>query len=785
LENYFYQWLGNKDYREINRIKTYILPKINGYSNLYQKIENLNEIHNEIQNKIQKVDVNQELRIQAFALVKEVVRRVNKISMHDVQLIGAWILCDGKISEMMTGEGKTLVSLIPAYWFALQRKGVHMITVNEYLAKRDYEIMNTVFQHLGLSVGLNTTCLSEQEKKAAYLQDITYGTCTEFGFDYLRDQMVMDLNQRVQRELSFAIIDEVDSILIDEARTPLIIAGKTKAAPDLYFVCARFVKGLKEERDYEVDWQTNQVMFTEMAIKKIEATFMIENLYELEHTTVYHYLLQSLRAKVLMQRDVDYIVSDSKVHIIDAFTGRILEGRQFSEGLHQAIEAKENVTLSEENRTHATITIQKFFGLYKQIVGMTGTIKTAEEEMNHIYGLEVVSVPTHTPVIRQDYDDVIYLTKNAKYERVITEIQYRHGQGQPVLVGTTSVQQSEYIANRLAELKLPHQVLNAKSEKEESETIARAGLKGAITIATNMAGRGTDIRLAEGVAELGGLHVIGTERHESRRVDNQLRGRSGRQGDPGSSQFFLSLEDDLVERFASDEVEDMRAKWFWGSEGCSGGKIQAFMENVQKSVEQQMLAIRSIVFRLDAIVHEQRQSFYKQRNEVLDDKAMSNLLFQTVTSYLKRLIDKYCPENSAPEEWDILQLNREVGDVDFFSIDPNLFVGRQDIIKNLINQWTASWNEIQNEHMKSNGDQIWRAYYIQIIDRYWLEHMETLQHLKQGIHYQAYALKDPLQTYQDEAWKLFGHMGSYIIQTISQKVIKEVNDFKMKSLITN
>jgi preprotein translocase subunit SecA len=770
------RWIGNKNHREIDKIRKNVLPHIDKYYQSIQHKSCLHEANNELRIRIQKGENHNDLKFQAFALVKEAVRRALGISMHDVQLIAGWILCEGKVTEMMTGEGKTIVSLLPAYWFGLQGKGLHMVTVNEYLAKRDYEEMSKVFQLLGLSVGLNMANMSDHEKKKAYLEDITYGTCTEFGFDYLRDHMVMHSEQRVQRELSFAIVDEIDSVLIDEARTPLIIAGKTKVAPDLYYVCARFVQRLQEVRDYEVDRESKQVMFTESAIKKIEATFMIDNLYELEHTMVYHYLLQSLRAAILMQRDVDYIVADNKVHIIDAFTGRILEGRQFSEGLHQAIEAKENVPLSEENRTYATITVQKLFGLYKQIAGMTGTIKTEEEEMRQIYGLNVVTVPTHKTVIRQDYEDVIFLTKEAKYDRVIAEIIKRHEHSQPVLVGTTSVQQSEDIANRLSMLAVPCQVLNAKTEKEEADMVARAGLKGVVTIATNMAGRGTDIRLGEGVAELGGLHIIGTERHESRRVDNQLRGRSGRQGDPGSSQFFLSLEDELVERFAIDDVEELYEKWQWGNEGVTGGKLQDFMGNVQKHVEQQALSIRSMVFRLDSIVHDQRQSFYQQRNEVLQGIQWSTQLSQSVIYYSTKLIKKCCPENKVPEEWDILQLKQEFGHDGLFLYDIKNLYDQEDVLDQMVACWTNTWNEFLTDIEPSYWQQIWREPYIQIIDRCWLDHLETLQQLKQGIHYQAYAQRDPIQVFQDEAWRLYDKMGDRIKKLVSQKVIQEVRE---------
>lgn len=770
--------LGNRDHRKVDKTRKRILPRIDSCYRSLEHTTDLQQLTIELRVRLQRGEDSERLRSLAFAAVKEAVRRALGITMHDVQLIGGWIMCEGNIAEMMTGEGKTIVSLLPAYWFGLHGKGVHMTTVNEYLASRDCEEMGKVFRLLGLSVGLNLANGSEADKQAAYLCDITYGTCTEFGFDYLRDHMALRPEQRVQRALYAAIVDEVDSILIDEARTPLLIAGKTKAAPDLYYVCARFVRGLIETRDYEVDRETKQVMFTEAAIRKIEAAFVIDNLYELEHTTIYHYLLQSLRAKVLMKRDVDYIVADGQVQLIDAFTGRILIGRQFSEGLQQAIEAKEGVPLSDENRTHATITIQKFFGLYEQIVGMTGTIKTEEEEMRRIYGMDVVALPTHKPVLRQDYDDILFPTKEAKYDKVIDEIRSRHARGQPLLVGTTSVRQSEYIADRLSRLHVPFRLLNAKTEKEEADMVARAGIKGAVTIATNMAGRGTDIRLGEGVAELGGLHVIGTERHESRRVDNQLRGRAGRQGDPGSSQFFLSLEDELVERFAADEVEAIRATWKHGGEGVQGGDMQSFMERVQKRVEQQMLAIRSMVFRLDSIVHDQRQSFYKQRDEVLLDDDITPLLVNTVKRYLIELANRCCPPNREPDEWETERLTREIGSaglIDFRSCRDS-----RELQARLLEGWTSLWKQFAEQIGAERLQAAWKHRYVQTIDRCWLDHLETLDQLKQGIHYQAYAQKDPIQAYQREAWALFGAMGGRIDRQISRKLLEDMREWADK-----
>lgn len=778
-----FRWNKYSNDRELHKIGRNLHKIDRHYQLMREKSdEELLKTTQYLKSEIKRSRRTKDLRCQAFALVKEAARRILGIEMHDVQLIGGWILSDGKIAEMATGEGKTIVSLLPAYWFALHGKGVHVVTVNEYLAKRDYEEMGKVFRFLGLTVGLNLSTCDESEKKNAYQKDITYGVCNEFGFDYLRDHLVFDPNKRVQRPLAFAIIDEVDSILIDEARTPLIIASKTKAAPDLYYICARFVKGLREGRDYEVDRETKQVIFTESAVHKIEATFMIDNLYDLENTTVYHYLLQSLRAKVLMQRDVDYIVGNNEVKIVDAFTGRILEGRNFSEGLHQAIEAKEGLPLSEENRIHAMITVQKYFSLYEQVAGMSGTIKTEEEEMRWIYGLEVISVPTHKPVIRKDYEDVIFATKEAKYKRIIEEIKERHQKGQPVLVGTTSILQSEELAARLRNEKLPFQLLNAKTEEEEAEIIAKAGTKGAITIATNMAGRGTDIRLGEGVAELGGLHVIGTERHESRRIDHQLRGRAGRQGDPGSSQFFLSLEDELIQRFAHEEACVLREQWRWGEDGVNEGKLQFFFDRVQKRVEQQMFDLRTLVFRLDSVIHEQRQTFYHHRTKILEGGEMESLLDQHVKKYLSHLVESYCQDGKFPEEWKIEYVLQKSGLDQWVTIDSKEIWERKQIEDALNDTWTRLFVAYLAEQDRDSWQQRWRRIYLQTIDNTWVDHLEVLHHVKQGIHYRAYANRDPVQAYQEEAWNLYGKMEKRVQKTISKRLIREIKNILKQPL---
>ena len=721
-----------------------------------------------------KVDIQQ--RRMAFALVKEAVHRTLKLQMYDVQLVGGWVLCEGKVAEMKTGEGKTLVSLLPAYWFALQGKGVHIITVNEYLAQRDYTQMVEVFRLLGVSVGFNRVGLTLSEKLTAYKQDITYGTCSEFGFDYLRDHLVHDAAARVQRGLVYAIVDEIDSILIDEARTPLIIAGNTKAAPDLYYICARFVAGFKQERDYEVDLETRQVMFTDVAVRKIETTFSISNLFDLEHISVYHSMLQSLRAKVLFRRDVEYIVAPAdrdaveKVHLIDPFTGRFMEGRQYSEGLHQAIEAKENVPLSEETRTHGMITIQKFFSLYGLTVGMTGTAKTEEDEFRRIYGLDVVVIPTHKPVIRKDEQARFFLTKIEKYSQIANEIQLRYQTRQPVLIGTTSIQQSEEIALLIEKLSLPFRLLNAKSEAEEAAIIASAGQLGAITIATNMAGRGTDISLGVGVAALGGLCVIGTELHESRRVDMQLRGRAGRQGDPGCSQFFVSLEDDLWERFAADEVEELCT--------ASAQKLRVFAEKVQSRVEKQMFTLRTMVYQLDSIIHEQRQSYYEQRNVVVELAHAVDLLATMstyMTEYIADLRKQCCSDSMLSEEWNLSLLQSELHLDDEFR---NRISKMDDakLLHTAVNGW---WSKQWELYSSGVGDQVswteqWRLRMLQVMDRYWQEHLDQVEQIKQGIHYQGYAQLNPILAYETETWKRFTEMGRNIQQTISRLISKEV-----------
>lgn len=583
--------------------------------------------------------------------MREASKRVTGMRHFDVQLIGGVVLHRGKISEMRTGEGKTLVATLPVYLNALTGKGVHVVTVNDYLARRDSIDMGRIYNFLGLSVGLIVHEIDFPERKAAYQADITYGTNNEFGFDYLRDNMVVDKDQMVQRELNYCIVDEVDSILIDEARTPLIISGPGEKSADLYKVIARIVANMKEGEDYTVDEKQKQVAPTEAGIAKAEKALGVSNLYDTEHGVDFsHHIMCAIKAKTLMIRDRDYVVKDGEVIIVDEFTGRLMYGRRYSEGLHQAIEAKEGVVVQRESQTLATITFQNYFRMYKKLAGMTGTAKTEEQEFQKIYGLDVIVIPTNKPMIRTDYPDVIYKTKAAKYRAVVKEIVELHKSGQPVLVGTTSITQSEDLSALLKKQGIPHNVLNAKYHEKEAMIVADAGQPGQVTIATNMAGRGTDIVLGEGVAEKGGLHILGTERHESRRIDNQLRGRCARQGDPGSSRFYLSLEDDLMRLFGSDKIKGMMDKLGMEEDEPIENKIvTSSIENAQKKVEERNFNIRKMVLEYDDVMNQQREVIYKERRKVLDQEDLRSTVMEFTHKIVDRAMSMYCPPNPIPK----------------------------------------------------------------------------------------------------------------------------------------
>jgi preprotein translocase subunit SecA len=675
---------------------------------------------------------------------------------------------------MRTGEGKTLVSTLPVYLNALTGKGVHVVTVNDYLARRDSIDMGRIYNFLGLSVGLIVHEIDFPERKAAYQADITYGTNNEFGFDYLRDNMVVDKDQMVQRELNYCIVDEVDSILIDEARTPLIISGPGEKSADLYKVIARIVANMKEGEDYTVDEKQKQVAPTEAGIAKAEKALGVSNLYDTEHGVDFsHHIMCAIKAKTLMIRDRDYVVKDGEVIIVDEFTGRLMYGRRYSEGLHQAIEAKEGVVVQRESQTLATITFQNYFRMYKKLAGMTGTAKTEEQEFQKIYGLDVIVIPTNKPMIRTDYPDVIYKTKAAKYRAVVKEIVELHKSGQPVLVGTTSITQSEDLSALLKKQGIPHNVLNAKYHEKEAMIVADAGQPGQVTIATNMAGRGTDIVLGEGVAEKGGLHILGTERHESRRIDNQLRGRCARQGDPGSSRFYLSLEDDLMRLFGSDKIKGMMDKLGMEEDEPIENKIvTSSIENAQKKVEERNFNIRKMVLEYDDVMNQQREVIYKERRKVLDQEDLRSTVMEFTHKIVDRAMSMYCPPESYSEDWDLKNLVRYCEEyfAPFGELKEEKLadLGRDEIgeyLHKLADDIYASREEeISPEIMRELENLVM----LKVVDNHWMEHLDAMDMLREGVGLRAYGQKDPLVEYKFEAFDMFEAM----IEAIEDDVVK-------------
>ncbi len=643
-----------------------VVDKVNSLEDELKKLsdEELAAYTPKFKERLSKGESLDDILPEAFAVVREAAVRTVGMRHFDVQVLGAIVLHQGKIAEMKTGEGKTLVATMPAYLNALSGEGVHIVTVNDYLAKRDREWMGPVYEFLGLKVGVLQHDQGFSEKKEAYLADITYGTNNEFGFDYLRDNMALQEEELVQRGHNYAIIDEVDSILIDEARTPLIISGPSEGSVDIYYKANLVAKRLKRDIDFEVDEKTKNVTLKEEGVKKAEELFKVSNLYDPSNSDLLHALIQALKAHNLFKRDVDYIVKDGEVIIVDEFTGRLMFGRRYSDGLHQAIEAKEGVKIKKENQTLATITLQNYFRMYKKIAGMTGTAKTEEEEFLEIYGMEVMVIPTNKPMIRIDYPDVVYRTKKEKFDRIIEEIKESHEKGRPVLVGTTSIENSEKISKMLKRLSIPHAVLNAKYHEKEAQIIAKAGEKGAVTIATNMAGRGTDIVLGEGVVELGGLYVIGTERHESRRIDNQLRGRSGRQGDPGASRFFLSLEDDLLRLFGGDMLSNIMNKLNI-EEGTpiEHPLISRAIERAQKRVEARNFEIRKQLLEYDNVMEKQRNIIYSERMKVLRQKDIKHHILDMIDDLIDTMVDIYTYKDKYPEEWEWEDLYRREEDL--------------------------------------------------------------------------------------------------------------------------
>ncbi|ANB60692.1 preprotein translocase subunit SecA [Anoxybacteroides amylolyticum] len=739
--------------------------------------EQLRQKTEEFKARYQQGESLDDLLVEAFAVVREGAKRVLGLYPYKVQIMGGVVLHEGNIAEMKTGEGKTLTATMPVYLNALTGKGVHVVTVNEYLASRDATEMGRLYEFLGLTVGLNLTGMSQEEKQAAYNADITYGTNNEFGFDYLRDNMVLYKEHMVQRPLHFAVIDEVDSILIDEARTPLIISGTAQKSTKLYIQANAFVRTLKKDVDYTYDEKTKSVQLTEEGITKAERAFGIDNLFDLKHVTLNHHINQALKAHVTMHRDVDYVVEDGKVVIVDPFTGRLMRGRRYSDGLHQAIEAKEGLEIQNESMTLATITFQNYFRMYEKLAGMTGTAKTEEEEFRNIYNMQVVVIPTNRPVIREDRPDLIYKTMEGKFRAVVDDIAERHAKGQPVLVGTVAIETSELISNMLKKRGIPHNVLNAKNHAKEAEIIAQAGQKGAVTIATNMAGRGTDIKLGEGVKELGGLAVIGTERHESRRIDNQLRGRSGRQGDPGVSQFYLSLEDELMRRFGSENLMAMMDRLGMDdSQPIQSKMVTKAVESAQKRVEGNNFDARKQLLQYDDVLREQREIIYRQRFEVLDSENLRGIVEKMIQSVIERIVNAHTPSEEMPEDWDLK------GIIDY--VNANLLPEGDVTINDLRGKEPEEMIELIWQKVKMRYDEkeaqiapeqmreFERVIVLRAVDMKWMDHIDAMEQLRQGIHLRAYGQVDPLREYQMEGYAMFEAMIASIEEEVAKYIMK-------------
>lgn len=768
--------VGNE--RQVSRLEKYA-EKVEALADEFKKLsdEQLQAKTEAFKQRLQNGEELDDILVEAFATVREASTRVLGLRHYPVQIMGAVALHEGNISEMKTGEGKTLVATMPIYLNALEGKGVHLITVNEYLARRDMEINQPLFDFLGLTVGLNLNGLSSEEKKEAYAADITYGTNNEFGFDYLRDNMVLYKEQMAQRPLNFAIVDEVDSILIDEARTPLIISGSASKSTELYRLANMFVRSLKEEEDYTYDVKTKNVQLTEEGINKAEKAFNIENLYDYKHVTLNHHINQALKAHVVMQLDTDYVVQDGEVVIVDPFTGRLMAGRRYSDGLHQAIEAKEGLEIQRESMTLATITFQNYFRMYKKLAGMTGTAKTEEEEFRNIYNMNVVVIPTNRPVARQDRPDLVYKSVKGKYTALIREIEEKHAKGQPVLVGTVAVETSELISQLLSKKRIPHNVLNAKNHEREAEIIENAGQPGAVTIATNMAGRGTDIKLGEGVKELGGLHILGTERHESRRIDNQLRGRAGRQGDPGSSVFYISMEDELMRRFGADNIMNMMDRLGMQEDQPIESKmVSKAVESAQKRVEGHNYDARKTVLQYDDVMNQQREIIYKQRAEVLESENLRDIVVKMIKSTIERIVTAHTPDSEVPEEWDLKAIIDHAngtflseGDVTEKDLKGK---EREEIIEVLEEKVMAAYEakeaEIEPEQMR----EFEKVIVLRAVDSKWMDHIDAMDQLRQGIHLRAYGQIDPLREYQFEGFEMFEEMIATIEEEVATYIMK-------------
>lgn len=783
--------LYNDDKRELKKFEKYA-NKVEGYADEMSKLtdEQLQAKTPEFRERIKKGESLNDLLPEAFAVAREGAKRVLGLYPFHVQILGGIALHFGNIAEMMTGEGKTLTATMPVYLNALEGKGVHVVTVNEYLSSRDEEEMSQLYKWLGLTVGLNLNSMSPDEKREAYNCDVTYSTNSELGFDYLRDNMVVYKEQMVQRPLNYAIIDEVDSILIDEARTPLIISGEAEQANSDYIRADRFVKTLSEDKsdddvdddedygDYKIDWPTKTISLTRTGIEKACKHFGLRNLYDVENQKLVHHIDQALRANYIMLKDIDYVVQDGEVLIVDSFTGRVMEGRRYSDGLHQAIEAKEGVKIQEESKTQATITYQNFFRMYKKLSGMTGTAKTEEEEFREIYNMQVITIPTNRPIARKDMPDILYPTLDSKFHAVVEEIKKRHANGQPVLVGTVAIESSERLSHLLDEAGIPHAVLNAKNHAKEAQIIMNAGQRGAVTIATNMAGRGTDIKLGPGVKELGGLAVIGTERHESRRIDNQLRGRSGRQGDSGYTRFYLSLEDDLMKRFGGDRVKDFLDRLSDNDDDkvIESRLITRQVESAQKRVEGNNYDIRKQTLQYDDVMRIQREIIYGERMQVIDaDKSLKNVLIPMIHRTIDSQVDMFTQGDRSEWRLDSLRdfissslTSEQVTDsIDFKTISvEDLKKKLYDIVeKNFEDKEEALGDPSQMLEFE-------KVVILRVVDDRWTDHIDAMDQLRQSIGLRGYGQLNPLVEYQDSGYRMFEEMISNIEFDVTRLFMK-------------
>ena len=783
--------LYNDDKRELKKFEK-IAAKVESHADEMSKLsdEQLQAKTPEFRDRIKKGESLDDLLPEAFAVAREGAKRVLGLYPFHVQILGGIALHYGNIAEMMTGEGKTLTATMPVYLNALEGKGVHVVTVNEYLSSRDEEEMGQLYKWLGLTVGLNLNSMSPDEKRAAYNCDVTYSTNSELGFDYLRDNMVVYKEQMVQRPLNYAIIDEVDSILIDEARTPLIISGEAEQANSDYIRADRFVKTLTEDKsdddadddedhgDYKIDWPTKTISLTRTGIEKACQHFGLKNLYDVENQKLVHHIDQALRANYIMLKDIDYVVQDGEVLIVDSFTGRVMEGRRYSDGLHQAIEAKEGVKIQEESRTQATITYQNFFRMYKKLSGMTGTAKTEEEEFREIYNMQVITIPTNRPIARKDMPDILYPTLDSKFHAVVEEIKKRHANGQPVLVGTVAIESSERLSKMLDKAGIPHAVLNAKNHAKEAQIIMNAGQRGAVTIATNMAGRGTDIKLGPGVKELGGLAVIGTERHESRRIDNQLRGRSGRQGDPGYTRFYLSLEDDLMKRFGGDRVKDFLDRLSDNDDDkvIESRLITRQVESAQKRVEGNNYDTRKQTLQYDDVMRIQREIIYGERMQVINaDKSLKNVLVPMIHRTIDSQVDMFTQGDRSEWRLDSLRdfissslTSEQVTDsIDFKTISV------EDLKKKLYDIVEKNFEDKE----KALGDpsqmlEFEKVVILRVVDDRWTDHIDAMDQLRQSIGLRGYGQLNPLVEYQDSGYRMFEEMISNIEFDVTRLFMK-------------